>query len=289
MPLWDAINHAMTGLATGGFSITDNSIGTHDSAIIDFALLPVMVLGSIAFPVHYLTLCGEIRNLYVDLQTRWVFEFFALGTVALFAMVAANGTYESTFEAFRYAIFRFVSAASCTGFQTAGSLGQRWSAEAQLTVSLGMVVGAAAGSTVGGIKLVRALTLVKGTAFRIADLFSPDAEIRHFKLDGRTLSGTEANQEFTEAAIIACLRVVFLAVGIFVLLAALPGEFTLENGIFEVASAQGNVGLSAGITGPSMPTATKVMFLFNMWIGRLEIIPVLVLLRAVFRRGGLYR
>jgi len=63
MPIWDAINHAMTGLATGGFSITDDSIATYDSAMIDFALLPVMILGSIAFPVHYLIL----RNFYSDL------------------------------------------------------------------------------------------------------------------------------------------------------------------------------------------------------------------------------
>jgi trk system potassium uptake protein TrkH len=57
----------MTGLATGGFSITDDSIATYDSAMIDFALLPVMILGSIAFPVHYLILRGVLRNFYSDL------------------------------------------------------------------------------------------------------------------------------------------------------------------------------------------------------------------------------
>ncbi|SFG35732.1 trk system potassium uptake protein TrkH [Halopelagius inordinatus] len=290
MPLWDAINHAMTGLATGGFSITDNSIATYDSAVIDFALVPVMILGSIAFPVHYLMLQGELKNIYTDLQTRWVFGYFGLGTLLLVAVLFFNGTYESLFEAVRYGLFQFVSAASCTGFQTAGSLGTRWSPEAQLTVSLGMFVGAAAGSTVGGIKLIRALTLIKGTAFRIGDAFYPDAAVRHFEVNDRDLTEQEATREFEEAAIIAFLWVVFLAVGIFVLLTVLPtGEFTLENVVFEVASAQGNVGLSSGITGASMPTAAKVMFLFNMWIGRLEIIPVLVLLRALFERGGVYR
>jgi trk system potassium uptake protein TrkH len=57
----------MTGLATGGFSITDDSIATYDSAMIDFALLPVMILGSIASPVHYLILRGNLRNFYSDL------------------------------------------------------------------------------------------------------------------------------------------------------------------------------------------------------------------------------
>ena len=92
MPLWDAINRAMTGLATGDFSITDDSIATHDSALIDAALLPIMVLGSIAFPIHYLILQGEVRNLYADLQTRWVFGFFAAGTVGLIAALLAGGT-----------------------------------------------------------------------------------------------------------------------------------------------------------------------------------------------------
>jgi trk system potassium uptake protein TrkH len=290
MPLWGAINHAMTGLATGGFAITDRSIATYESALIDFALVPVMILGSIAFPVHYLMLRGDLRNLYTDLQTRWVFGFFGLGSLALVAILYVNRTYESLFLSVRYGLFQFVSAASCTGFQTAGSLGDAWSPLAQLTVTLGMVVGGAAGSTVGGIKLIRALTLAKGTAFRIGDVFYPDSAVRHFELDDRSLTEAEASREFEEAAVIAFLWAVFLAVGVPVLLVVLPdGKYTLANVIFEVASAQGNVGLTTGITGPSMPTAAKVMLLFNMWIGRLEIIPVLVLLRSLFERGGVYR
>jgi trk system potassium uptake protein TrkH len=294
MPIWGAINHGMTGLATGGFSITDNSIATYDSVVIDFALLPVMLLGSIAFPVHYLILRGDLRNIYQDLQTRWVFLYMGLGSALLWAFVYFGGTYETPFEAIRYGVFQFVSAATCTGFQTAVdttnvALG-RWPAQAQLTVVAGMFIGGAAGSTVGGIKLIRALTLVKGIRFRIAEVFYPDSAVRRLRINGRRLSEDETRREFEEAAIIAFLWTLFLGIGIVTLLLVLPpGEYGLENVIFEVASAQGNVGLSAGITGPdSLPTLGKVMFLFNMWIGRLEIIPVLVLLRLVFRRGGLY-
>lgn len=294
MPMWDAINHAMTGLATGGFSITDNSIATYDSVAIDFALLPIMVAGSIAFPVHYLILQGDLRNLYTDLQTRWVFIYMALGSVFLWGLVYSGGSYQTPFSAFRYAVFQFVSAATCTGFQTAVdatnvALG-RWSAAAQLTVTGAMVVGGAAGSTVGGIKLIRALTLAKGIRFRIADVFYPDSAVRRLKMDGRSLTEEEEYREFEEAGIVSLLWFVFLGLGAYVLLLTLPAEtYTLENVLFEVASAQGNVGLSAGITGPSMPTMAKVMFLFNMWIGRLEIIPVLVTIRTLFNLGGLYR
>ncbi|WP_121743592.1 TrkH family potassium uptake protein [Natronorubrum halophilum] len=295
MPLWGAINHGMTGLSTGGFSITDNSIATYDSAAIDFALLPIMLLGSIAFPIHYLILQGELRNFYTDLQTRWVFIYMTLGTLVLTALVYTSDTYDSLFTAFRYGSFQFVSAATCAGFQTAVdatnvALG-RWPAQAQLTVTFGMIVGGAAGSTVGGIKLIRALTLLKGSRFRIADVFYPRTAVRRLKINGRRLNDQEMRQEFEEAAIIGFLWFVFLGLGMFALLMVLPqGEYTLENVIFEVASAQGNVGLSSGITGPeSLPTLGKITFLFNMWIGRLEIIPVLVTLRAIINRGGLYQ
>lgn len=291
--MWDAINHAMTGLATGGFSITDNSIGTYDSMVIDFALIPVMVLGSIAFPIHFLILRGEIRNFYADLQTRWVFGFFGIGTGVLTIALALSGTYQTLFETFRYALFQFVSAASCTGFQTAGSLGNQWSPGAKLVVALGMFVGAAAGSTVGGIKLIRALTLVKGTLFRVGGVFYPNSAVRPFRIDDRTLSDVEASREFEEATIISFLWMVFLSLGLGVLLITMPigpsASYGLADAVFEIASTQGNVGLSAGLTGPGMPWQAKTMLVFNMWIGRLEIIPVLVLLRGMFTKREMYR
>ncbi|MFB6221310.1 MAG: TrkH family potassium uptake protein [Halolamina sp.] len=294
MPIWDAINHGMTGLATGGFSITDNSIATYDSVVIDFVLLPIMLLGSIAFPVHYLILQGDLRNFYTDLQTRWVFIYMSVGSGLLWSFLYYGGPYETPFGALRYGLFQFVSAATCTGFQTAVdatnvALG-RWPGYAQLTVTFGMFVGGAAGSTVGGIKIIRGLTLVKGIRYHIADVFYPESAVRRLRINGRQLDEEEASREFMEAAIIVVLWIAFLVAGIFVLLLALPNaEFSLANVVFEIASAQGNVGLSSGITGPeSLPSVGKVMFLFHMWIGRLEIIPVLVTLRTVFKRGGLY-
>jgi trk system potassium uptake protein TrkH len=121
----------------------------------------------------------------------------------------------------------------------------------------------------------------------VSDVFYPESAVRRLKINGRRLTDEEASREFMEAAIIVVLWTAFLVVGTFVLLATLPAsEYSLANVLFEVASAQGNVGLSSGITGPqSLPTVGKISFLFHMWIGRLEIIPVLVLFTGAFWRS----
>lgn len=94
LPVWDAawqaLNHTMTGLTTGGFSVTDNSIATYDAPVIEAALLPIMVAGAIAFPIHYRLLAdrdhGVLRG---DLQTRWLFVLLGGGVVVLAAQNVA--------------------------------------------------------------------------------------------------------------------------------------------------------------------------------------------------------
>ena len=154
MPLWDAVNHGMTGIATGGFSVHAESIGHYGSPLIEYATVPIMVAGSIAFPVHYLIFRGEIRNFYADLQTRWVFIWFTVGSLALTAILYANGQYTTLEETFRVGLLQFVSATSNTGFGSAaigGGTEQVWSAGATLLACLVMLTGAAAGSTVSGL------------------------------------------------------------------------------------------------------------------------------------------
>lgn len=287
MPIWHAINHAMTGLSTGGFSVTDDSIATYDSPQIDAVLIPIMLLGGIAFPVHYLVLRGDLRIIGRDAQTRWLFGIGGVLGLSLSALLWSEAAYVSAFEALRFGGFQFVSAMTCTGFQTATEL-DAWSPLAQLTVTFGMFVGAAAGSTCGGIKLIRFVTLIKGIGYRITGVFYPRTAVRHLRIDGRVLSDTEVSREFEEAAIVALLWLVFCALGMVGVLLILP-DTPLENAFFEVMSAQSNVGLSTGITDVEMPELLKIVFVFNMWIGRLEIIPVLVLLRTTLLGLDLYR
>ena len=287
MPLWDAINHGMTGIATGGFSVHADSIGHYGSPLIEYATVPIMVAGSIAFPVHYLIFKGEIRNFYADLQTRWVFIWFTVGSLVLTAILYANGQYATLEETFRVSLFQFVSATSNTGFGSAsigGGTERVWTAGPTLFACLGMLTGAAAGSTVSGIKLIRVVTLVKGTIWQIQDVFRPQAAIRYLQIGDRRLSEAQAQREYTEATVVFLLWITFLVIGVAVLLRVLPPTYPLEYVIFDVMSAQSNVGLDAGVTGPSMPETAKAMLIVNMWVGRLEIIPVAVLLGAIVRR-----
>lgn len=292
MPLWDAINHGMTGIATGGFSVHAASIGFYDSPVIEYATVPIMVAGSIAFPIHYLIFKGEVRNLYADLQTRWVFIWFAVGSLVLTGILHANGQYATLEETFRVALFQFVSATSNTGFGSAaigGGTEQVWSAGATLWTCLGMLTGAAAGSTVSGLKLIRVITLIKGTIWQVQDIFHPQSAIRYLQIGERRLSEEQAEREYTEATVVFVLWITFLVIGVAVLLRVLSPAHPLEYVIFDVMSAQSNVGLSSGITGPDMPETAKAMLILNMWVGRLEIIPIAVLIGSVLQRLDLYR
>jgi trk system potassium uptake protein TrkH len=295
---WQALNHAMTGLTTGGFSVTDNSIATYGSPLVELVLLPIMILGAIAFPIHYLVLHDrKWRELVDDLQTRWLFVLLGLGVVVLslqnaltvsasadafatqsFLPVSSSALSAAQLDAVRDSAFQWVSALSCTGFQSA-PIG-RWVAGGKVMLVGAMTLGGAAGSTVGGIKIIRGYTVVRGIIWQFSRVFLPKNAVVTSRIDGRVMDQSAMEQEFSEAAIVTILWVLLLGASSLVLVNVAGPEFSYADALFEVASAQGNVGLSSGITGPSMHPAAETMFLFNMWVGRLEIIPVLVFFRS---------
>ena len=282
LPPWAALNDAMTGLSTGGFSVTDGSIGAYHDPLVALAFVPVMTLGSIAFPVHYLLLRGDLRAPLRDVQTRWFVGLVVSGTLALTGVLLVTQPALSPGSDAVASLFQFVSALSCTGFSTVsvGSL----SGTTKLLVVLPMIVGGSAGSTVGGIKLIRLVTLAYGTRYRVRGTFYPPDVVRPFRVGNRLLTDAQAALEIEEAALVSFLWAVFLVVGVLVLQAVFlfQGDpHSLVNVTFDVVSAQGNVGLSTGVVTPGLPTAAKLMLVGNMWIGRLEIIPVAVFLRAL--------
>lgn len=286
MKPWGAINHAMAGIATGGFSIYADSIGHYGSPLIEYATIPVMMAGSIAFPVHYLILKGEIRNFYEDVQTRWLLSWIAVGSIVLIVLLSSSDQYSSFEETVRVALFQFVSATTNAGFGTAtigGGATTVWSTIAILFTCAGMLTGGASGSTTSGIKMIRVYISIKGTVWQIASVFEPKFLVRNFYIGDRKLTESAFNREYKESTVIILLWIMVLIVSTFILTATLPEAIPLENIIFEIFSAQNNVGLSTGIVRPDNPLVPKLLFIFIMLAGRLEIIPVAVAIAGVLR------
>lgn len=174
------------------------------------------------------------------------------------------------------------------GFYTVSSIGRNWPGISVLVLTMTMGLGGASGSTASGVKVIRAISITRGLRERIRRPF-PDRTLSE-SLDD-SVSGRHSSANYHNASIMVFLWVGVYVLGVFVLLIVLPtgtgagSTIPVQNMLFTVASAQGNVGLTSGIVTPStpmVPASAKVMLTANMLMGRLEIIPVLVLFRALF-------
>ena len=285
MPAWDAINHAMTGLATGGFVVTDTSFKAYGD-LVRTAALPVMFVGAIPLPAYYLLFNRDFSAVYADIPVRWLFVAIVGGTLAVLGTITTHLVYPSLLDAALRAAFQFVSAISCTDFYTVSSIGRKWPSVAVLVLTMAMGLGGASGSTASGVKIIRAISIVRGLRERVRDPF-PE-EVLSGSID-KSASGRHSSANYRNASLIAFLWVGVYLLGVFALLIVLPigrgpEAVPVGNVLFTVASAQGNVGLTSGIVTPSTPTllgTAKLALTANMWVGRLEVVPVLILLRGL--------
>ena len=278
MSSWESLNHAMTGIATGGFSVTDDSM-TSFGAISQIAIVILMITGAIAFAAHYDLLKGRIKKFFSDAQFRALIVLIFLGLIGLTFVNLRLYGYD-ILRSLKYSGFQFTSAITCTGFASVENL-STWTESGKLILAFAMIIGGAAGSTAGGIKLFRAILLYKGVGWRIKRAISTPRRVFVHKLGDKSLSKEDAMDLINEAAIISFMWIILLFAGIIVIMQTTENQ-TLSNSFFEVCSAQGNVGLTAGITDINMSPVGKIMLIFNMWIGRLEIIPIIVLIKSMF-------
>jgi trk system potassium uptake protein TrkH len=274
MSWWDAINHGLTGIATGGFSTRDQNIGSF-SPLIQLAVIPIMIAGSISFPIHYQFITQRrLSALWQDAQHRALWLLLGVGVIALFVE-----TYWFTGRVLWLdSLFQWVSALGTCGFETVDL--DSWSPSAKLLFSMAMIIGGTAGSTVGGLKLQRLVTFYKAVVWRFQQLDLKPNQLMRYKLDKKVFTESEANHIIVSAVVLAILWLGAIASGVLILLRILP-ESEFINIVFETSSALGSVGLSVGITEPDLPLLAKVTLIVLMWMGRLEIIPVLVLLSSL--------
>jgi trk system potassium uptake protein TrkH len=279
MKPWEAINHAMTAIGTGGFTITDQSMVSYNNVFIELAVIPMMILGAIPFLVHYKVLKGNFKAFFKDIQCS---AFVVILFILLVSLFAINySLYGDVFNCLRFSSFQLISGLTCTGFQTTSV--HEWSGAGLLIICMSMTIGGGAGSTAGGVKLIRAVIAYKWIRWSLRKKFLPPRALMLLRFGDRHLEREEIVKIVADTSLIIILWLLFLFVGICVLSSVAGSQFQLGDVIFEVASAQGNVGLSTGITNAGMSCIGKVMLILNMWIGRLEIIPVLMLFRVLFK------
>ncbi|MCC7550983.1 MAG: TrkH family potassium uptake protein [Methanobacterium sp.] len=272
MHLFDAINNTFTNLSTGGMSIKNNNIGAYNSVPIYIITMILMIIGGTSFLVHYKALKGRALDVFQDIQFKAM--IIIITAFSIFLLIFSKfGTMDS--------VFFVVSALSCCGSSIQPTeVMINWPDYVKIILLGAMIIGMAAGSTTGALKLIRVVTLFKGTYWEIKRILSPQGSVIPRKISGKPVSDTEIR----EAGSYTFIYFVFMFISWLVLM--LCGYDGL-NSLFEVASAQGNVGLSMGIVSPTMPDVAELFLIFNMWIGRIEIIPALVLLKGfldIFKR-----
>lgn len=277
--IFDAINHAMTGQSTGGFSTLDDSIAGYHSAKMDMLFLFPMVIGGFSIPFLYrLVVMQKFSEIWRDIQARAILIASVLGGLVL-SLFLINS--EGVTNPFREGIFQFISALSTTGWQTS-NIGAWDDLPVLFIVAAAMIVGGSAGGTVGGIKILRALLLQKGLRWHINKIFDSPNTVKSVKFNNQFLMPSEMNSELARAGIFVLIYLLFLFICTMMTIYFMGDGYSLANALFESASAQGTVGLSSGISDPSMSSILEGVFIIQMWAGRIEIIPVLVLARILF-------
>lgn len=271
VPGWQAINHGMTAIATGGFAITDDSL-VHATPVAKLLYLPIMIAGAISFYAHYHAVAQRrpVRALAGTSEQRLFWAVVIFGALAL---VADN--YVLYQARWLDSVLQWTSAVTTTGFQSVDLA--HWHAGTLFVLSLVMLVGATAGSTGGGLKMQRIVLLYKSIVWTLADITRRPHEIVRFTFDGQALDKADAAARVRAATTLIYAWFLVTAIGVVIFAHCLPEDTPLQVPVFDVVSAQSNVGLTAGGVGPKLPIVGKITLMAIMWMGRLEIVPVMVL------------
>lgn len=271
---FDAVNHALTTLATGGFSTRDASIAAFGSPALEWAVTGFMTLAGINFVLHYRVLSGRPGALLRDAELRYFALVLGSATVAIAWLLVREPGAEG---ALRRAAFQVVSIATTTGYGSADY--EPWPGLAQFILLQLMVLGGMAGSTAGGLKSLRALILIRTLRSAVARAVHPHA-VRTVKYAGAPVPEDVLASVGT---FLTAYLLIFLA-GAVVVAAAGYDVLTATSASL---TAIGNVGPGFGAVGPTdhfahLPGYAKLTLCAAMLAGRLEIFTVLVLFSRPF-------
>ena len=280
MGLLDACCHAFSTVSTGGFSTRNASVGAFGSAYIDMVILVFMFLGGTSFTLHFWLLHGRWAQ-YLRNEEFRMFGLVALvATLLVWWFVALQGQ-TSVVMGLRLSAFQVVSILTSTGFGTADYL--QWGAAPQTILYCLMFIGGCAGSTAGGIKMLRVLVLSKHSMRELRRQLHPQA-ILNVRVSGRFV---------TEDVVLRMLGFFLFFMSLYIAVTILVTMMGVDplTAMGASASTIGNVGPGLGMVGPAsnyahLPAMVKVVLSLNMLLGRLELFTVLVLVTPMFWRRG---
>ncbi|HUK37563.1 MAG TPA: potassium transporter TrkG [Methanomicrobiales archaeon] len=282
VPLWDAVNLAMSGISTGGFTLHAAGIEFYQNAALEFALVPVMLAGSLPFMIYYVLYTRKKWTLLRDSQARLIGGLVVVGTVSILIDLTYL-TGEEPLTAFRHALFMSVSAITTTGFQDVPL--QLWASVSVILLIILMAVGGASGSASGGIKAYRVLLGYHGIIWWLKRIFVSPKIVVPFEYQGQVIANSVAENEVRNNMLVIILYFLTVSVATVVVLHFSTIFFESTAVIFDIVSAMSNVGITTGFVSPEMPYVVKWVFILVMWVGRLEIVPVLVVILELANRS----
>lgn len=291
MNLFDSINHAFATMATGGFSTKNGSVGQFDSAYVDWVITLFMVLAGVNFALHFRMLRGQAITVFRDTEFRVYMGILAAATILITAGTwtplagmlpgaaadAAFAGYDSLGEALRYGAFQSAAIVTTTGFGTADY--EIWPALAVGVIFICFFIGGMAGSTGGGVKVMRHVLMFKNSFREIKQLIHPQA-VLPIRLGDRVVSQDVMRNVLS----FIVLYIGLLGAGTMVM--ALLGQ-DLMTAFGATLSSVGNIGPAFGTLGPTenyahLPAIGKWVLSFLMIAGRLEIFTVIIIFVPVF-------
>jgi trk system potassium uptake protein TrkH len=279
MPLYESLTHTFGTMATGGFSPLATSIAAYDSWPIEFIITVFMVIAGGNFALYFAFLQGSRMKLYRDPEFRLYLGIMTVSIVALTLSLVIAGSHFSFWHAFRESVFQAVSIQTTTGYVSADF--DQWNSFAKTLLLLLMFVGGSAGSTAGGFKVVRILLLAKNARADLVRQVHPNA-VLPVKVGGRTVP---------DGLLKGVLGYFFIymltfAVGTLLLSASNVSILTAASA---VAATLNNIGPGLELVGATLNYApiddyAKVVLIGLMVMGRLELMPILLLFTRGFWR-----
>lgn len=276
MPLFDAINHSISAVATGGFSTKAASIGYYQSLEIEIITMILMILGGTNFFIHLLLFRRKFKDVFshIELKVFGIIAFFSI----LFGTLSVMNQMNLAFgESLRISSFQLISAITGTGYQNIDGFIALPSVLFFLII-LTMILGAGTGSTAGGIKQYRIGLMAKAQYWQIKDMLSHKKTVRTKFINRLGKKMVIEQEDITQNYMFITTYIVVLLLGSFMIM--LHGH-SFENSLFEFASTIGTVGLSVGILNASAPNVLLWTGTFGMFLGRLEFYVIFIAISKV--------